>query len=153
VRRRTKGKRPLASATSIEGVIVSGTRDALLIGDLRIPWEQIESADWDLDSSLLRVAEVGTWGEQRPVHELGLTDPGRLLELIRERITASIVLQRHVPVRGRAGVFVIARRPPRGDAPIQWIYEYQEGIDPADPDVRRAAEAALAAARDEVGLS
>jgi hypothetical protein len=152
VRRRTAGERSLASATSTDGTVVSGTRDALLIGGLRIPWEQIESADWDLDSSLLRVAEVGSWGEQRPVHDLLLTEPGRLLELIRERITASIVLQRHVPVNGRKGVFVIARRAPRGDSPIQWIYEYQEGVDPADPDVRRAAEAGLAAARDEVGL-
>ena len=152
MRRRTAGERPLASATSSDGVVVSGTRDSLLIGELRIPWEQIENADWDPDSSLLRVAEVGTWGEQRPVHELRFDEPGRLLELIRERVTASIVLQRHVPVRGRKGLFVIARRAPRGNAPIQWIYEFQEGIDPDDPDVRRAAEAGLAAARDEVGL-
>ena len=139
MRRRTAGERPLASATSSDGVVVSGTRDSLLIGELRIPWEQIENADWDPDTSLLRVAEVGTWGEQRPVHELTFDEPGRLLELIRERVTASIVLQRHVPVRGRKGLFVIARRAPRGDAPIQWIYEFQEGIDPDDPDVRRAA--------------
>lgn len=153
MRRRTTGERTLADATATDGVVVSGTRDALLIGERRIPWERIESADWDRDSSLLRVAEVGTWGEQRPVHELSFEEPGRLLELVRERITASIVLQRHVPIRGSAGVFVIARRAPRGNAPIQWIYEYQEGIDPADPVVRLAAEAALAAARDEVGLS
>ena len=106
------GERPLASATSSGGVVVSGTRDSLLIGELRIPWEQIENADWDPDTSLLRVAEVGTWGEQRPVHDLTLDEPGRLLELIRERVTASIVLQRHVPVRGRKGLFVIARRAP-----------------------------------------
>jgi hypothetical protein len=149
---RTTGERGLATATTTDGVVVSGTRDALVIGPLQIPWEQIESADWDLETSVLRVAEVGSWGEQRPVHELGFEESGRLLELIRERITASIVLQRHVPIRGRRGVFVIARRAPRGDAPIQWIYEYQEGIDPADPVVRLAAEAGLAAARDEVGL-
>jgi len=47
---------------------------------------------------------------------------------------------------------VIARRAPRGDGPLKWVYEFQEGIDPTDPAVRRAAEAALAAARDEVGL-
>lgn len=134
------------------GVLVAGTRDALLVGDERIPWEQIESADWDVETSVLRVAEVGSWGEQRRVHELGFEEPGRLLELVRERITASIVLQRHVPIQGRRGVLVIARRAPRGDTPIQWVYEYQEGIDPTDPVVRLAAEAGLAAARDEVGL-
>jgi hypothetical protein len=152
VRWPTSGDRVLASAITRAGVVVSGTREALMIGDLRIGWEWIESADWDLDASVLRVAEVGTWGEQRPVHELGLDETGRLLELIRERITASIVLQRHVPVSGRRGVFVIARLAPGGDAPIRWIFEYQEGIDPDDPVVRLAAEAGLAAARDEVGL-
>jgi len=152
MRRRT-GERPLASATSTDGVVVSGTRDALLIGDHRIPWEQVQSADWDKDSGRLRVAEVGTWGQQRPVHEVTFDKAGRLLELVRERITASVVLQRHVPIRGSKGLFVIARRSPGSDAPLQWVYEFQEGIDPDDPVVRLAAESALAAARDEVGLS
>lgn len=141
----------LARATTTTGVLVGGTRDALMIGDERIGWEDVESADWDLDTSVLRVAEVGTWGEQRPVHELSFEEPGRLLELIRERVTASVVLQRHVPVRGRRGLFVIARRSPAGDAPIRWIFEYQDGIDPDDPVVRLAAAAGLAAAQDEVG--
>jgi hypothetical protein len=150
--RRQKGEKVLASATTDDGVLVAGTRDTLLIGSHRIPWEQLQSADWDLESTTLRVAEVGDWGHDRPVHELVLPDPGRLLQLVRERLTASVVLQRHVAVRGRKGVFVIARRAPRGDGPLQWVYEFQEGIDPTDPAVRRAAEAALAAARDEVGL-
>jgi hypothetical protein len=150
--RRQKGERVLASATTVDGVLVAGTRDTLMIGARRIPWEGLQSADWDKESTTLRVAEVGDWGEERPVHVLILPDPGRLLQLVRERLTASVVLQRHVAVRGRKGVFVIARRAPRGDGPLQWVYEFQEGIDPTDPAVRRAAEAALAAARDEVGL-
>ena len=47
---------------------------------------------------------------------------------------------------------VIARRAPRGDQPVRWIYEYDDGVDPDDPAVRQAAEEALAAARAEVGL-
>jgi hypothetical protein len=46
---------------------------------------------------------------------------------------------------------VIARRAPRGDRPIAWFFEYDQGIDPTDPAVREAARAALASARDEVG--
>ncbi|CUR54278.1 conserved hypothetical protein [metagenome] len=152
MRWRGSGERPLASATTTAGVLVAGTREALVVGEVRIPWQDIESADWDQESSTLRVAEVGVWGEQRPIHELAFDEPGRLLELIRERITASIVLQRHIPVIGRRGLFVIGRRSPVGDATVRWIYEYQEGVDPDDPDVRRAAAAGLAAARDEVGL-
>ena len=112
----------------------------------------MEAADWDRDTSRLRVSEVGTWGEERVEHSLIIEEPGQLLELVRERVTASVVLQRHVPLAGRRGLRVIARRAPRGDRPLTWLYEYDEGIDPADPSVRAAAEAALAAARDEVGL-
>jgi hypothetical protein len=148
------GERVLAWAETADGA-VAGTRDALYVrgasGAARIPWELVEAADWDNETSVLRVSEVGTWGEQRREHTLGLEQPGRLLELVRERVTASIVLQRHVPVRGRRGLRVIARRAPRGDRPVQWLYEYDEGIDPADPDVARLAEEALDAARRDVG--
>jgi hypothetical protein len=100
---------------------------------------------------VLRVSEVGSWGVARPVHVLTFDEPGRLLELVRERVSASIVLQRHVAIEGRRGVRVIARRAPHGDRPLSWLYEYDEGIDPDDALVRQAAGEALAAARDEVG--
>ncbi|GEP40681.1 hypothetical protein NPS01_43440 [Nocardioides psychrotolerans] len=86
----------------------------------------------------------------RPQHRITIAEPGRLLELVRERVTASIVLQRHVAVTGRRGVRVIARRAPRGRADIAWFFEYDEGIDPEDSSVRASAEAALAAAKSEV---
>jgi len=143
--------RRLASAITTDGVEVAGTREALLIGELSIPWEQIQSAEWDKESACLVVAVVGHWGDERPMHRLALTEPGRLLQLVRERVTASVVLQRHVPIEGRRGVFVIGRRAPGGRGPIEWIFEFQEGIDPADPVVRRTAEAALRLARDDVG--
>ena len=152
----TAGERVLAWAEAGEGA-VAGTRDALYLQrapspvGTRIPWEQVEAADWDSETSVLRVSEVGTWGERRPEHRFTLEEPGRLLELVRERVTASVVLQRHVPVSGRRGLRVIARRAPRGDQPITWVFEYDAGVDPADPEVRRVAREALAAARDEVG--
>ena len=169
------GERVLAWAEASEGV-VAGTRDALYVRishpsssvepssssveppsssvepvETRIAWEDVEAADWDRDTSVLRVSEVGSWGARRPEHLLTIEEPGRLLELVRERVTASVVVQRHVPLRGRRGLRVIARRAPRGDRPITWVFEYDAGIDPADPDVRRAARDALAAAQEEVG--
>jgi hypothetical protein len=164
VRRRTRppvdvpsGEKVLAWAESSSGPVVAGTRDALYIvapgtpGETRLPWEQVEAADWERDDLRLRIREVGSWGEERVIHTLIIEEPGRLLELVRERVTASVVLQRHVPLSGRRGLRVIARRAPRGDRPIAWFYEYDQGVDPDDADVRAAAEAALAAARDEVG--
>jgi hypothetical protein len=149
------GEKVLAWATSATGEVVAGTRDALYLSGpsetLRLPWEQVKAADWDNDTSVLRVSEVGSWGEQRVEHAVTLDRAPRLLQLVRERVTASVVLQRHVPVAGRRGLRVIARRAPRGDQPIAWFYEYDEGVDPADPDVRAVAEQALAAAREQVG--
>jgi hypothetical protein len=145
------GERVLAWASSPAGV-VAGTRDALYLpGPGRIPWEQVEAADWDLGSETLRVREVGTWGEPRPSYALVLTEPARLLQLIRERVTATVVLQRHVPIHGKRGVRVIARRAPAGERELTWLFEYDEGVDPADPFVDHAAQEALAAAREEVG--
>ena len=150
-RRRTDGV--LAAALTATGETVAGTRDELVVGGRRIRWEEVEAADWDRDTSILRVAEVGAWGEQRAEHAFEIDEPGRLLELIRERVTASVVLQRHVPVEGRRGLRVIARRAPRGDRPIAWFYEYDEGVDPDDPVVRDLARSTLLALQGEVGPS
>ena len=145
------GEKVLAWASSDAGP-VAGTRSALYLpGDVRIPWEQVEAADWDLDAETLKVTEVGTWGEPRPTHSLVLSEPARLLQLVRERVTASVVLQRHVPIRGRLGVRIIARRAPTGARELTWLFEYDEGIDPEDPFVEHAAQEALTAARGELG--
>ncbi|MDP3892027.1 hypothetical protein [Nocardioides sp.] len=150
------GERVLAWTRDVEGAAIAGTRDACYLpsaegATTRIPWEQVEAADWDADAGRLRISEVGEWGERRPEHSSELEDPGRFLELVRERVTASVVLVRHVPLRRNRGVRVIARRAPVGDAALHWVYEFDEGIDPDDPEVRRRAEQALASARDEVG--
>ncbi len=153
------GERVLAWAETTDGRVVAGTREACYVtggpdaGPLRLPWERVEAADWDRDTSVLQVAEVGTWGEQRVVHRLPLDDPRSLLQLVRERVTASIVLQRHVPVTDRRGLRVVARRSPVvGDTPVSWFFEYDAGVDPDDPAVRAAASAALAQARADTGL-
>ena len=148
----------LAWADSSVGAL-AGTRDALYlpVADraeaawTRVPWEQVEAADWKGETESLRVVEVGTWGEARPEHTFVVADTGRLLELVRERVTSSVVLQRHVAISGKRGVRVIARRAPRGTSPVRWYFEFDQGIDPADPSVDQAAQEALAAAREEVG--
>jgi hypothetical protein len=118
-----------------------------------IPWEQVEAADWSRDDDRLRVSEVGEYGERRPVHELVLDEPGKLLPMVRERVTASVVLQRRVAVRGKQGLFVVARRAPTGDGAITWAYELDSGLDPDDPEVRRLADLGLRAAAEELGLA
>jgi len=151
------GERLLAWATDTEGDVVGGTREALYLTEpdrapVRIPWEQVEAADWDRDTSVLTVSEVGSWGEVRRQHQVTIDEPGRLLELLRERVTASIVLQRHVAVRGRRGARVVARRAPHSLGQIAWFVEYDDGVDPDDPAVSAVVDEALTAARGEVGV-
>lgn len=150
------GERVLAWATGPDGVAAGGTRDALLVRrpgdpDLRLPWQEVEAADWDAEAELLRVVEVGTFGLERPEHLLRLEEPARLLQLVRERVTASIVLQRHVAVHDGRGLTVLGRRAPSGRGGLAWFHRYDPGVDPDDPAVRRAADAATEAARAEVG--
>ncbi len=170
-----RGERVLAWAAATDGGVVAGTRDAAYLpGGLRLPWEQVEAAEWDVEAGRLVVTEVGSWGTVRAVHSVALAvpedeagagaqaeptgagstgagDPRSLLQLVRERVTASVVSQRHVAVRGRAGVRVVGRRATSGDRSISWLLEYDEGVDPDDPRVARLADEALAAARAEVG--
>jgi hypothetical protein len=148
--------RALAFARSVDGTWVVGTRTALVV--LRpdhaehIPWERIEGADWDRDASRLRFSEVGRYGAPRPAYTFAMpeVEPGGLLQLIRERVTASVVLQRGRLVSGKRGLKVIGRRSPAG-GPISWMHEYDDGVDPEDPEVVAVAAALLAQARADVG--
>ncbi|MCW2829190.1 MAG: hypothetical protein JWQ67_2806 [Marmoricola sp.] len=150
-----RGESALAHARAADSTWLLGTRRSLVVvpadgAARRIPWEQVEDAAWDQDTSRLRLTEIGVYGEQRPTYSFEMEDPANLLQLVRERVTASIVLQRWVPVRGRQGVTVIGRRSPVGGA-VTWMHAYDAGLDPHDPPVAAAAEQALAAARAEVG--
>jgi hypothetical protein len=150
-----RGERALARAVSNDGTWLLGTRDALVIVEpadtIRIPWERVETADWDRDEERLRVAEVGEFGRPRPVHVFEVPEPGLLLQMVRERVTASVLLQRRVPVVGRTGLMVIARRPPQGSGEITWAFEFDAGVDPDDPAVEAAAAQGLRAAQEELG--
>ena len=146
------GERLLAWTTATDGTVIGGTRDALYLPE-RLPWEQVEAADWDQDSSTFRVREVGSWGLPRSEYAFTIDEPRRLLQLVRERVTASVVLQRYVAVRGTRGVRVIARRAPGRHEELSWVYEFDEGVDPDDPEVRRIAAEALLAAREELGAT
>jgi hypothetical protein len=147
-----RGEKVLAATPSGDTWLL-GTRLALVVvrPDLvdRIPWELVEKAGWDLDESVLQVSEVGRWGIERPVHRFPLEEPGRLLELVRERVTASVVMQRRVEVDGRRGLTVSARRSPTGGE-VAWFVEYDEGVDPDDPVVADLAQVGLADAQAEL---
>lgn len=120
--------------------------------ETRIPWESVERADWDRDEEQLVVTEVGEFGRVRPRHVFPVSEPGLLLELVRERVTASVVLQRRIFTDGTRGLLVIGRRPPTGEGEVIWAYQFDAGVDPEDPAVAAAAEEGLRAAQADLGL-
>ncbi|MGZ4495380.1 MAG: hypothetical protein ACXVWU_11820 [Nocardioides sp.] len=151
-----RGDRVLAAARAVDGTWLLGTRTALvLVGTAveTLPWQCVERAEWHRDGERLRVFEVGEYGARRPVHAFHVTAPGSLLAFVRERVTASVVLQRRVVVEGRRGFFVVARRSPVGPADVSFAYEFDAGVDPDDPRVKALAEAGLRAAAEELGLA
>ncbi|MGA9747580.1 MAG: hypothetical protein WBQ50_09030 [Nocardioides sp.] len=155
-----RGERPLAAARATDGRWLLATRDALVLlapaegaaAPVRLPWTEVESADWAQDEDRLRVAEVGELGRPRRVHELTVEEPGELLAVLRERVTASIVLQRRVVVSGRLGLNVVARRAPNSNDDLTWSYQLDPGLSPDDPEVRALAERGVRAAAEELGL-
>lgn len=147
------GERVLAWARSEDGAVLVGTRDALHVVDGtedRIGWEQVDTAGWDEASSTLRFTLVDGVATSTS-HAHRLTDARALLELLRERVTASVVLQREVAVPGHGGLTVVARRPPSGAVEVVWSVRYDDGTDPSHPVVREALAEALGRAKDDVG--
>lgn len=149
------GERVLASGLSSEGTWFVGTDRCLyIVSDevIRLPWERVERASWDRDSSELVVEEVADFGTGHPRHTALFDDPRRLLELLRERVTASVLLTQHVPVAGSRGIKVVARRSPLRTGDIEFSYVLANGLDPDDEAVREAGRRGVAAVRADLGL-
>ena len=157
VRSGVDGK-PLAAAEAADGSWVAGTRDAVHVvhpdgaAIVTLRWEQVHRADWDVETSTLLVEQVEEYGRPLSTYSFVLSEPGALLELVRERVTASVVLQRHTEIERRRGFSVIGRRAPAGGREVTWAYEFDKGVDPDDPVVMARAQAALRDAKESLGL-
>ena len=150
--------RRLAAAEARDGAWLVATRDALHVVaapggvDRELRWEQVQRADWDVDAGTLQVEEVAEFGRPVPAYSFELADPGSLLDVLRERVTGSVVLQRRTELARRRGFSVIGRRAPSGGGEVTWAYEFDRGVDPDDPEVMQAARAALREAQESLGL-
>lgn len=139
------GERVLVHARTPDGGYVVATDRALrLPGEGPLPWYRIDRALWDEEG--LRV--VATDGSER---RMALPEPGRLPEAVRERVTSTILANRHVRLGERGGVRLVARRVPGQDT-AEWDLVFDRGLDPADPGLRAAAEQALTELRRNLGV-
>lgn len=145
-------ERLLTVAGLVDGGYAAASDRALLLAgahiERRVPWQRVAAASWDEDAQVLTVEEV-RGGAPALLHRLQLSGASLLPETVRERVTASIVVTEHVPLVGKAGVRIVARRSADGD--LAWQLLFDRGADPADPDVRARAERALEDLRRSTG--
>ncbi|MBM7797752.1 hypothetical protein JOE57_000673 [Microlunatus panaciterrae] len=135
-----------------EGVCIGGPSD-LSVGDetgwQHIGWHQIEKGDWNSETRALRWSLYG--GSRGTAH---LHEPARLPELFRERIAASIVFEKFVPVRGERGVIISARRDlAHHDGPMTWHRSLSRGLTWDTPGVEALAESTIVQLRSEYDIA
>lgn len=143
------GEHVIAHATTPDGGFVVATDRALhLPGGGHVGWDRVEHATWK--GGWLQVREVTARGEQPRQHNLRLAEALALPEAVRERVTASIVVNRYARLTGGRGVRVVGRRRAGSDS-IRWTLIFDPGLDPDDPDLRAMAEQVLQNVRIQTG--
>jgi hypothetical protein len=134
--------RILAWARTASGFCIGGlTRLSVSDRDgwTHTPWHQIEHGEWNAETHTLRWKRLdGGRGSAM------LNEPGRMPELFRERIAATIALHRFVPVAGERGVIVTARRNLVDGGSISWHTTLTRGLTWEADGVREAADRAVA---------
>jgi hypothetical protein len=141
--------RILAWARGPDGYVV-GSPAALSWGTeewRHVGWHEIERGGWNAETAQLRWVQYG--GRRGSVR---LEEPGRVPELFRERVAASIAVERFVSIQGDRGVIVTARRDLGRDAEISWHTSLTRGLTWQTDGVRAVADEAMARLRTEFDL-
>jgi hypothetical protein len=149
-----RGERVLAATETAGGWLVATDRALWLpaLPDGHLAWTLIDSARWDSDAQLLTIRRATAVGERTTPVLIGLPSPSGVLDIIRERVTACVVMSRTVQMEGRRGFTLVARRAPWApQEPLAWDVRLEAGVDPSDPVVSEAVSQALRDARAEVG--
>lgn len=145
-----RGERPLAFAATRDGSYVVATAMALYMpapgsGFARIPWDRVDRAGWAAGRLMVHEAAAG------PEHSVGLAGPGSIPEVVRERVTATIVVNHQAVLPGGGKVRITGRRSP-ATGELHWGLLFETGLDPADPGLRAQAEQLLEELRRQTGL-
>ncbi len=140
------GERVLAEAEGPDGRIAATDR-RLVWPSGSIAWHEIERASWESDAERLLVEPIATSPHSQP-YKLPVTGPGRLVDVVREQVTGSVIISRHIRLEGRRGVRVTGRR--KADGELVWNAVVDSGLDPDDEHTRARLDAAVSAVRSEV---
>lgn len=150
-------ERVLAAAPLVNRRWVVGTTTALHVVDPEAGgasadeswgWDRVAAVVWSDTASMLQVSLA----DERRQLELELAGKsGYLPEVIRERVEASVVISRRIPVTGRRGVRVAIRRAAPGAALTTQVVA-DHGVDVDEPDLAARIAAELADLREQAGM-
>lgn len=125
--------------------IGDGTEDGT--GWRHVGWHEIERGGWDAETRRL------TWsGYDGEPDAVALEVPGRLPELFRERVAASIAVEKFVALVGERGVVITARRDLGSPGAITWHSSLTRGLTWERDGVGEAVDRAVAELRTEYDL-
>jgi hypothetical protein len=115
---------------------------------VHLGWHEVERGGWEEEKGQL------TWTRYAGAPDsVTLTEPGRLPEVFRERVAASIVLEKFVPIRNGRGVLLSGRRDlADGDVTITWNSSLGRGLTWQMEGVQEATDEAIAQVRTEYDM-
>lgn len=141
-------ERRLAWGLADDGTPLVATPLALCLGEERLPWTSVERISWVPDVlTVVEVAEVEGTGRTRA---FVLTEESRLAEIVRARVTSSVVWSERRALGNGRHVRVVGRRVPGQDA-LLWQAVWESDVDAADLRLRAIVEAQLAELRKTLG--
>jgi hypothetical protein len=114
-----------------------------------VGWHQIERGSWNAELRRLCWVLQAAPGERSRRGSLELIEPGRMPELFRERIVATIAIEKFVPLAGERGVTITARRDLGGSGAIAWHSTLTRGLSWQADGVRAAVDQAMEQVRTE----
>ncbi|GAA1894305.1 hypothetical protein [Lapillicoccus jejuensis] len=154
------GEKVLAAARDVEtGVwLVAGATHLSLVdpgavaesGELAVtwsrPWHTVDTGSWQRESSRLTV----TWADGSRPGQWGLGEEALFLQVLRERVQASVVLTEELRLTGRrTGRAVVRQDLATGELLEQVVLGRSTR---EDAETRAAADEALARLREQVGM-
>ena len=142
------GSKNLVEVTTASGAIVTASRESLSISEpaVTLPWYSVVSAVWE--APVLKV--LATYDGKPLKLDLEIPNPKRLPEVVRERVTDSVIITERRTLPAGVGATFVARRHP-GDE-VAWAVVFDSGVDSADPALQEQASELLSELRSTLGI-